>query len=72
MKCKVCEKEFELKKGDRYTAVPGYGFGRIFAVDMYDAIDCPCCGCQNLIQKRYGKENETIYDDTLNESHEIK
>lgn len=56
-KCKVCNKEFELQRKDRYIAHDNDKAGPSALVggseeELYDAFDCPHCGCQNVIQKR--------------------
>lgn len=56
-KCKVCNKEFELKKKDHYIArdigksgLAALAGGKEEA--LYDTFDCPHCGCQNVMQER--------------------
>ena len=59
MKCKVCEKEFELLKKNKYIVnVELTALQRAFGMvsdKVYEAFDCPYCGCQNLVNER--KEN---------------
>lgn len=59
MKCKICGKEFELKKKDLYVATDkSTGIGSAFATEedpIYDTFDCPFCGCQNVMQERKRK-----------------
>ena len=54
MKCKICNKEFELLKENRYMVtnknVKGITSGLTSA---FDAFDCPYCGCQNIVSDRY-------------------
>lgn len=62
MKCKVCNKEFELKVCNHYIArdneIIRTGIVGIVGTNtdeeptMYDTFDCPHCGCQNVIQER--------------------
>lgn len=55
-KCKVCGKEFELKKENRYITIDiQSGLVAAFSVTqnpMYDTFDCPFCGCQNVVNSR--------------------
>lgn len=52
--CIVCGKEFVLSKTSHYIA-SGVS-ATIFNFDkeslLYDAFDCPLCGCQNIVQSR--------------------
>lgn len=55
--CTVCHREFALIAEDHYVAKDPQPTGAIAAlasstVYPYDAIDCPHCGCQNVLQKR--------------------
>lgn len=58
MECRVCGGPFELLKEQRYTA------RGLFGLFYYDAIDCPFCGCQNIIQNRHARCEETQEDAT--------
>lgn len=51
--CCVCGKEFEMSKDIRYTAIDG----GLFNWTRYDAMDCPYCGCQNVLQERRQRED---------------
>lgn len=56
-KCKVCNKEFELRRKDHYIARDNGKTGLSSLVggseeELYDTFDCPHCGCQNVMQKR--------------------
>lgn len=55
--CEVCGEEFELRKNDIYIADV---FNSPFEVSAHwNAIDCPKCGCQILLKRRYnGSKNE--------------
>lgn len=59
-KCKVCGCEFMLLSQNRYTAdaTPGGPFSVLCDTLLQDAFDCPMCGCQNIVGRRYQK-----YDD---------
>lgn len=54
--CMVCHREFDLTAEDHYIAKDPQPTGIAAlansAVYPYDAIDCPYCGCQNVLQKR--------------------
>lgn len=46
-KCKVCGKEFELKKENKYIATTTNFL--INNSSLSEAFDCPFCGCQNIV-----------------------
>lgn len=56
--CKVCHREFALIAEDHYVAYdprPMGGLATLTCTDptrQYDAIDCPHCGCQSILQDR--------------------
>ena len=55
--CAVCHREFALIAEEHYVAKDPQPAGVIAAlanntVYPYDAIDCPHCGCQNVLQRR--------------------
>lgn len=57
MECKICGKEFELKKDSHYIAreeeVTGITtIAKKVEVSLWDSFDCPYCGCQNIVQQR--------------------
>lgn len=57
-KCKVCGVEFALIAINHYVAREAWETGLAAAirssqeVNLYDAFDCPHCGCQNIMQER--------------------
>lgn len=56
-KCKICDQEFELLATRHYVARDAGKSGlAAFAggpeETLYDAFDCPFCGCQNVTQER--------------------
>ena len=61
IKCSICGEQVELRKENRYEVVIEAGtlqksFG---AKDhLYEAFDCPHCGCQMLMQERFQAKNE--------------
>lgn len=55
--CETCGCGFALMAGERYTVrtVEKTGLASAFSgeeSDLYDAFDCPHCGCQNVVNKR--------------------
>lgn len=56
--CKICHREFALCIEDHYVAQDPKKTGIIAVIGSndpevhYDAIDCPHCGCQNILQER--------------------
>lgn len=58
LKCKVCRKWFKLKTEDRYDIVKSQTvIGALMEVPVvYEAFDCPKCGCQNIVNVREGKK----------------
>lgn len=67
-KCKVCSKEFELKKEFHYISRDvkiTTGLVNVVKkeeVKIFDTFDCPHCGCQNVMQerKRVDKSNVIV------------
>ena len=66
-KCSVCGKRFMPDKESVYLASEGISVVDVFTKvkRVYDATDCPRCGCQQLLNIRVpkieegGSENET-------------
>lgn len=56
--CKVCNHPLNIKRENVYVAKniknPFYGF------ENWDATDCPYCGCQNLLGKRFEKNESNM------------
>lgn len=55
--CKTCGRGFALIAEERYTVrtVEKTGLASAFSgeeSDLYDAFDCPHCGCQNVVNLR--------------------
>lgn len=54
--CTVCHREFALIAEEHYVAKDPQPTGVIALANStvypYDAIDCPHCGCQNVLQRR--------------------
>ena len=59
MKCKICGKRFKLEKENRYEAIKmPTGIVGVMAGErstIYEAFDCPKCGCQNIVNIREDK-----------------
>lgn len=56
--CEVCNHTLNISKDNVYTANVGES---IFGMnEKWDAIDCPYCGCQNLLKRRYAKNNKQV------------
>ena len=55
MRCEVCKKRFPIRWGSVYRASePVTGFCALTNPGkVYDAIDCPHCGCQHLLKERF-------------------
>lgn len=52
MKCKVCGKRLRLDKEGRYEVVivpTGIGVFSGEHTTVFEAFDCPRCGCQNIV-----------------------
>lgn len=56
-KCTVCGKLMRLNKVDKYDVVKkAVGLQTIVEADtLFEAFDCPRCGCQNLLNIRLPK-----------------
>lgn len=55
--CSVCGRDFPLLIENRYTARDNTKVGLVLLAggseeSLFDAIDCPHCGCQNILQAR--------------------
>lgn len=80
MKCKCCNKEFEPKRELHYISrdVAKTGLAALGGEDevkLFDAFDCPNCGCQNIFGERRRavfEEGTLEVDDTENVVVEIK
>jgi DNA-directed RNA polymerase subunit RPC12/RpoP len=57
MKCKICGKEFVLFRDNKKIVLSS---NNIFNQNMlYEAFDCPHCGCQNIVNQ-YREEEKTL------------
>ena len=54
--CTVCGRDFPILAENTYIARDDatMGLSRLAGTEhcIYDAIDCPHCGCQNILQRR--------------------
>lgn len=58
MKCKVCSKRIKLIAAKKYLVAKEKGpLDFLTAQSVYEAFDCPSCGCQNIVNIR---ENNII------------
>ena len=55
-KCVVCGNNFEIEMDKKYVVKSIEAVMIVY----YDAIDCPKCGCQNIIWKRLEKVNKFV------------
>ena len=58
MRCRVCGNELNLTKESHYVARTEDETGQVKVLSncestLYDAFDCPTCGCQNLVGERH-------------------
>lgn len=52
--CKVCNHPLDLQKDKVYLVKENNGLAGYFKPgDIWHATDCPYCGCQNLLTKRF-------------------
>ena len=50
-KCKICGKDFELKKENKYIA---NSINLLISKECKsESFDCPYCGCQNIVNSYY-------------------
>lgn len=69
--CKVCGRDFALMAEEHYVARNIEKQGVVPALvgqeesQMYDAFDCPHCGCQNITQER-----KPVFNDLEEEEEE--
>jgi predicted RNA-binding Zn-ribbon protein involved in translation (DUF1610 family) len=53
--CKVCGKEFELIKDNKYVVQENNGINvAVSGRKKFECFDCPHCGCQNIVNIREG------------------
>ncbi len=54
-KCSFCGIEFEIDVNKKYIVKSKEN---LLDISYFDAIDCPKCGCQNIIWKRLERVSE--------------
>lgn len=54
-KCSYCGIEFEIEISKKYIVKSQ---DSLISYSYFDAMDCPKCGCQNIIWKRMEKVNK--------------
>lgn len=61
MKCKVCGKRFRPLSKNKYIVTEKIGAfeGLTKAPKMFECFDCTRCGCQNIVNIREGKLEDT-------------
>lgn len=72
MKCKICGTEFPALEKMHYIARDNSRTGAVVVISkdeekIYDAYDCPMCGCQVIVQERKRKytpikQSESVED----------
>ena len=55
-RCKVCNHPLNMSKDNVYVARVENVF--FHSSENYSATDCPYCGCQNLLQKRFDRSEK--------------
>lgn len=51
-KCKVCGHTLDVRKENTYVTMVR---NMVTGAENWDAVDCPYCGCQNLLGRRWMK-----------------
>lgn len=63
MKCTICGKRFSVKKEYVYKVVVNKNEGLVFPCNViFDAMDCPKCGCQHLLKERKLREDKNALE----------
>lgn len=62
MKCKVCNKRFKLLSNKKYLVEVNGGSLFQPLKEIYEAFDCPKCGCQNIVNTRKNNIVGEIFD----------
>ena len=68
IKCSVCGNEFEALAVNRYTAREIAGLFSFTSATLYDAFDCPRCGCQCIV----GARKEAVPCSKEDEDNEVQ
>lgn len=74
--CRICGRDFPLIFEEHYTARNTSMTGLAAAIAsrsepaIYDAFDCPHCGCQNIMQERRRNTVEAYAEEEPDEEEE--
>jgi DNA-directed RNA polymerase subunit RPC12/RpoP len=65
IKCVVCRKHIPVTKHQVYRVTEPQSITGAFSTPakMYDAVDCPVCGCQHLLKVRLPEVKGGAEDD---------
>ena len=65
MKCEICKKRIPINKFRVYQVTDPQTFPGVWGTPskVYDAIDCPVCGCQHLLKVRLPDAEGGVEDD---------
>lgn len=62
MKCRTCNKKIKLVAANKYMVQKAKGpFEALITPTVYEAFDCPKCGCQNIVNVR---ETNVVEEET--------
>ena len=63
IKCNVCNNKFYIEKAKVKEVIENTGATAVLnGSKVYNAIDCPNCGCQKVLWPRYVEKTETRND----------
>jgi transcription elongation factor Elf1 len=67
LKCKICGKRMNLKAENRQEIKKNKSLGECLtnsgsSMQIYEAFDCPHCGCQNIVNIRECNNKEKAND----------
>lgn len=75
VKCSICGEQVELRKENRYEVLIKVSpLQKSFGTKdhLYEAFDCPSCGCQMLMQERFPvKEEAKVAEDDLSSKEHV-
>lgn len=72
MKCKVCGVNFALDKSERYIVLDDYVPFSFSERKMFEAFDCPVCGCQNIVNERKRGYDEKVLKENIKKYFDSK
>ena len=76
VKCNICGYEFGAIKENHYISRDDDKQGVMSSLvirderKLYDTFDCPCCGCQVVVQERKRHYFENMFEDCTEEDDE--